>query len=90
MVEAVSEQASNTVAAVVSLGRLIFAASRVFYIIEDLRNVIWKVEAVPRGGIARFAMDRMRSLAPVLSVGFIMRVSLVLIGLVAAGSRRRL
>jgi uncharacterized BrkB/YihY/UPF0761 family membrane protein len=43
LVEAVSEQASNTVAAVVSLGRLIFAASRVFYIIEDSRNLIWKV-----------------------------------------------
>ena len=90
MVEAVSEQESNTVAAFASLGSRIFAASGEFYIIKDSLKVSWKVKAVPGSGIAKFAMDRMRSLALVLSIGFIMRVSLVLIGRVAAGSRRRL
>jgi membrane protein len=83
MVEATRQQQSSQLATIISVLSLVFAASGVFYSIKDALNTIWKVKAVPKSGIAKFALDRLRSLAIVLSIGFIMLVSLVLDGLIA-------
>ncbi len=83
MVEAASQKESGALAAVISAVGLIFGASGVFYVIKDSLNIIWKVKAVPKSGLAKFAVDRMRSLAIVLSIGFIMLVALIVNGVVA-------
>jgi membrane protein len=71
-------------ASVVSAASLIFAASGAFYVMKDSLNIIWKVKAVPNNGLVKFAIDRLRSLGVVLSIGFILLVSLVLNGLISA------
>lgn len=83
MVEAANQKESGTLAAVISAVGLVFGASGVFYVIKDSLNIIWKVKAVPKSGLAKFAMDRMRSLAIVLAIGFIMLVALIVNGMVA-------
>jgi membrane protein len=83
MVEAVRQPDLGSLATLVSTLSLVFAATGVFYSIKRALNTIWKVKAMPKSGVAKFAVDRLLSLAIVLSIGFILLVSLVINGLVA-------
>ncbi len=57
---------------------LIIAATGVFTEIQSSINYIWSIKAKPKKGILKFLMNRLLSFSLVLSIGFILLVSLLL------------
>jgi membrane protein len=73
-------------ASVIGVGTLVFAAVGVVVQLKDALNTVWEVETPPGSGIWRFVRTYIWSLAGVLSVGFLLLISLLLTaGLSAAG-----
>jgi membrane protein len=80
---AVSEEASGgserrgLLASIAGVVTLLFGATAVFVQLQDGLNVIWDVEPAPGHGLWRFVRQRLVSLAMVMSLGFLLLVSLL-------------
>ena len=66
-----------TWASVVGICALIFAATGVFAEIQDSINYIWRLKAKPKKGWLKLVLNRVLSFSMVVSIGFILLVSLV-------------
>jgi membrane protein len=66
-----------TWASVIGIGSLIFAATGVFAEIQDSINQIWRLKAKPKKGWLKLILNRLLSFSMVVSMGFILMVSLV-------------
>lgn len=77
---------SSRFAAIISAVTLFFGATGVFVELKNSLNIIWRVEASARNGIIQFIFDRLLSFTMVLSIGFILLVSLMFNVLVLAAS----
>jgi membrane protein len=73
-----SANSRHGLAAVVGIGTLLIGASGVMIELQDALNTVWKVLPRPGGGVKRFVRARILALALVLSLGFVLLVSLVL------------
>jgi membrane protein len=71
-------------ATVIGLGALVFAAVGVVVQLKDALNTVWEVESPPGSGIWRFVRTYIWSLAGVLSVGFLLLVSMLLTAALSA------
>ena len=72
-------EAGMTVAGIVSLGLVLFAATGVFAQLQSALNVVWGVEAKPRGsGIMDYARKRFLSFGMLLSILFMLLTSMVI------------
>ncbi|MEM7369152.1 MAG: YihY/virulence factor BrkB family protein [Bacteroidota bacterium] len=83
MISHLNKESSSIWATLLGIGTLIFGATGVFYTLQDSLNTIWKIpEKIERidgiGGMIKLVLDRMLSLAMVLTLGFILLVSMVL------------
>ncbi|HMR83560.1 MAG TPA: YihY/virulence factor BrkB family protein [Niabella sp.] len=65
-------------ALVIGIISLIIGATAVFLEIQDSINTIWKVKAKPRKGIAGLLTNRLKSFSLIISLGFLLLVSLIL------------
>lgn len=74
---------STFLAKVVGIGTLVFSATAVFASLQTGLNNIWGLRAKPNKDVLKFFKDRLLSLAMVISIGFLLLVSLVIDGLVA-------
>jgi membrane protein len=73
-------------ATVIGVGALVFAAVGVVVQLKDALNTVWEVKKPPGSGIWRFVRTYIWSLAGVLSLGFLLLISMLLTaGLSAAG-----
>jgi membrane protein len=73
-------------ATVIGVGALVFAAVGVVVQLKDALNTVWEVKTPPGSGIWRFVRTYIWSLAGVLSLGFLLLISMLLTaGLSAAG-----
>ena len=72
----------NNFATIVGLGALLIGATSVFGEIQDSINLIWKLKARPRKGWAwlKLIIDRLLSFSMIITLGFILLVSLLLNG----------
>jgi membrane protein len=78
---------SGLISALIGIGVLLFGASGVFAELQSALNTIWEVKAKPNEGVRGFVRHRVFSFAMVLSVAFLLLVSLVVnAGLAAAGT----
>ncbi len=86
MLKGANRPREGILASVIGVGTLVFAAVGVVVQLKDALNTVWEVET-PRGsGIWRFVRTYIWSLAGVLSVGFLLLISMLLTaGLSAAG-----
>jgi membrane protein len=82
------QEASNDISGkgfstVVGLGTLIFGATSVFAEIQDSINVIWRLKTRPKKGKGwlKLIIDRLLSFSVVISLGFLLLVSLLVNGL---------
>ncbi len=68
---------------VVGLGTLIFGATSIFAEIQDSINVIWRLKTRPKKGKGwlKLVIDRLLSFSVVISLGFLLLVSLLVNGL---------
>jgi membrane protein len=74
------------VPSIISTLALIFGASGVFIQLQDSLNVVWNVEESLKGGVKAVVRKRIFSFAMVISIGFILMVSLVVSAGLAAFS----
>ena len=78
MVTQASLSGKTTVALVIGIISLIVGATAVFLEIQDSLNTIWKVKAKPRKGIMGLLSNRLKSFSLIISLGFLLLVSLIL------------
>lgn len=78
IIENASQSESGIIATIIGIATLLFSATTVFVSIQGALNAIWKVKPVPKKGYVKFVLDRILSFALVITLGFLMMVSLVL------------
>jgi membrane protein len=83
---AISNQ--GTLAAIVGIVTLLFSSTAVFAEIQDSINSIWNLKPKPKKGWLKMIMNRLLSFSIVVSLGFLLLVSLIINGLIEAMSLR--
>ncbi|MGE9315151.1 YihY/virulence factor BrkB family protein [Niabella sp. CJ426] len=78
IVSQASLSGKTTVALIIGIISLIIGATAVFLEIQDSLNTIWKVKAKPRKGIMGLLTNRLKSFSLIISLGFLLLVSLIL------------
>lgn len=69
---------------IVGIVALIVSATGIFTEMQDSINVIWRVKAKPRKGWLKLLLNRLLSFSIVVSLGFILLVSLLINAVIAA------
>lgn len=73
-----------TLSSVFSIATLIFGATGVFYQVQQTLNHMWEVEPKPEQQLLKFLRDRLFSFGMILTIGFLLLVSLVISSLISA------
>jgi len=78
----------STFGLVIGITVLIIGATAIFIEIQDSINIIWKVKAIPKKGWKKMITNRLLSFSLIVSMGFLLLVSLVINSIVVSlGSR---
>lgn len=77
----------NTLATILGVGTLLFGATGVFYHLKLSLNEIWKVDTDPNINFWKMALDRAKSFAFILVIGFLLLVSFMLTAAISALNR---
>ncbi len=87
-VQSIFEGAIDTeeslIATIIGIGALVFGATGVFYHLQISLNRVWEVKSVPRQGMLRYVIDRIRSFGFVLIIGFLLLTSFIISVLLSA------
>jgi membrane protein len=78
MVNQPGAQKTGIVATIMAIVTLVLGSTAVFMELQAALNTIWDVKQKPGGGIWNFIKHRLLSFAAVLTIGFLLLVSLVL------------
>lgn len=78
----------SVVAVTIGVITLIIGATGIFMEIQDSLNIIWRVKAKPKRGWLKLITNRLLSFSLVIALGFLLMVSLIVNGLLAALSDR--
>ncbi len=73
---------NSTWATIVSIIALLFGATGVFSEIQDSINVIWGLKAKPKKGFIKLIINRLISFSMIITIGFLLLVSLILNALI--------
>lgn len=85
MIENIRPDQDSWWATLLGVGTLLFGATGVFYTLQDSINTIWKLNThFKQEGFFKLIFDRLISFAMVLSLGFILLVSMVLETIIVA------
>ena len=75
---------NSTISIIIGVVTLIIGATTVFGEIQDSINMIWKVKAKPKKGWVKMLKDRLLSGSIIVGLGFLLIVSLIINGAMAA------
>jgi len=78
MVANANEHGDSTLAIIIGIATLVFGATGLFYQLQQSLNEVWDVEPKPNAGILKVVLDRAASLGIVLSIGFLLIISLII------------
>lgn len=78
IIQNISHSQHGTIGAIVGVIVLVIGATGVFTEIQDSINFIWSVKAKPKKGWLKFLINRLISFSLVVSMGFILLVSLII------------
>ncbi|EMR00740.1 YihY/virulence factor BrkB family protein [Cesiribacter andamanensis] len=84
IIENAEQSEATTIGTIIGIAVMIFSATTVFVALQNALNAMWQVEAKPEKGWVKMIINRVLSLAMVVSMGFLLLVSLsvdVLLGL---------
>jgi membrane protein len=87
LVTTAAQKRTGTFAAIAGIAVMVFGASGVFGELKDALNTIWGVVVKPGRTLLRLIRDRFLSFSMVLSVGFLLLVSLLLSAILTALSK---
>ncbi|HSI91809.1 MAG TPA: YihY/virulence factor BrkB family protein [Adhaeribacter sp.] len=85
IIENASMSDASTIGTIIGFATMAFSATTVFIALQDSLNAMWNVKAKPEKGWLKLIVNRVLSLAMVVSMGFLLLVSLsvdVLLGIV--------
>ncbi|MNI44484.1 ribonuclease BN [compost metagenome] len=77
-VDHANKTGQSTMGLIIGIGTLIIGATAIFIEIQDSINLIWKVKAMPKKGWIKMLTNRLLSFSLVVSMGFLLLVSLVI------------
>jgi membrane protein len=69
---------TGTIAKIIGIATLIFSATTVFISLQTSINKIWGIKPKPERGFIKYIIDRLLSLAMVITLGFLLLVSLII------------
>ncbi|WP_310486880.1 YihY/virulence factor BrkB family protein [Chamaesiphon sp. VAR_69_metabat_338] len=72
-----NSESNGIVPSIISTLALIFGASGVFIQLQDSLNAVWNVDESPQAGVKAVVRKRIFSFAMVITIGFILMVSLI-------------
>ncbi len=78
----------SVISLIISIVILLVGASAIFTEIQDTLNIIWRVRPKPKRGFQKMLINRVLSFSMILGLGFLLVVSLIVNGVVAAISQR--
>ncbi|GGH04322.1 hypothetical protein GCM10007415_45760 [Parapedobacter pyrenivorans] len=81
MLKNVRLQEDNTLALLIGIGTLLIGATTVFGDMQHSINRIWEIKPKPKRGWVKLITDRLLSSSLILSLGFLLIVSLIINGL---------
>jgi membrane protein len=84
MIKNVALSNKTNTALAVSITTLLLGATSIFVEIQDSVNMIWRVKAKPKKGWVKLIKDRLLSSSLVISLGFLLLVSLLINGMILA------
>ncbi len=84
MVQETQSENKNIVATVLGICTLVFGATGVFYHLQLSLNQIWCVEVDKKSSIIKMLIDRTRSFAFILAVGFLLLISFMVTTAISA------
>lgn len=79
---------TGTIAAIIGIITLLIGATTVFAEIQDSINGIWGLKAKPKRSWLKFLQNRFLSFSIIVSLGFLLLVSLAITGIIEAASQR--
>lgn len=88
LIEKSALSGGSTLSLIISLIVLMVGATAIFTEIQDTLNIIWRVRPKPKKGFQKLLINRVLSFSMIISLGFLLVVSLVVNGIVAALSQR--
>ena len=77
IIDAVAISDKNIWARILGIATLVFSATTVFTSLQNSLNQIWRVKQKPEKGFVKFLINRLLSLSMVVSLGFLLLVSLM-------------
>jgi membrane protein len=80
----------STLATIIGIITLMIGATSVFGVIQDSINTIWGLKAKPQNGIWKIIQNRFLSFSVIISLGFILLVSLIVTGVIEMLNNRLL
>lgn len=85
LLKSVNKPSTSIVATIVGIGTLLIGATTVFGELQDALNRIWRAPAlVDQGGLWKLIRRRLLAFGMILTIGFLMIVSLILSAILAA------
>ncbi|SOD92479.1 YihY/virulence factor BrkB family protein [Spirosoma fluviale] len=84
MIKNVGLSGKTSTALIIGIGTLLLGATSLFVEIQDSVNLIWRVKAKPKQGWLKLIKDRLLSSSLIVSLGFLLLVSLIVNGIVLA------
>ncbi|GAB4025583.1 hypothetical protein GCM10028809_06990 [Spirosoma gilvum] len=84
MIKSVGLAGKTNTALAIGIITLLIGATSLFVEIQDSVNLIWRVKAKPKQGWLKLLKDRLLSSSLVVSLGFLLLVSLIINGIVVA------
>jgi membrane protein len=86
MLQGATQKRSSTIATVLGSFTFLLAATGAFLELQADLNTIWRVKPEPGVHLRAFFLDRVRSFGLVISMGFLLLVSLAVSALISAGA----
>lgn len=74
----------TTIGLIIGISTLVVGSTAIFIEIQDSINLIWKVKAVPKKGWKKMITNRLLSFSLIVSMGFLLLVSLVINSIVVS------
>jgi membrane protein len=78
IIKNIQQTDGGTIGAIVGIALLVIGATGVFIEMQDSINHIWSVKAKPKKGWLKFLKNRLLSFSLIVSLGFILLVSLII------------
>ena len=84
MISESQNKKKNTISTIIGIGTLVFGATGVFYHLKVSLNQIWSIKPDPKAVLRKILIDRARSFAFILVIGFLLLISFILTTVITA------